>query len=134
MESWRQATNNIGWAELGWGMTIAGIILLVTSITVGAAGGIVTSGAIVLGGLLAIGYATTHADPSEDRPADSFGSARRKVNAWAVAAGVWFGAAVVTISPWGDKLQGSDVLVAGIWALLAVGCLVAARRTSSRQD
>ena len=132
MERWRQVTRSIGWAELGWGMVIAGVILLTTAVIVGATVGIAASAAILVGGVLAIGYAATHADPSEDRSVDGSGSAHKKVNAWAVAAGVWLGAAVVTVVPWGDGLDGSDVLVAAIWVLLATGCFVAARRTSSR--
>ena len=64
-----RVSDDIGWRELGWGMVLAGAILLAISIAVGANEGIVSSSGITVGGLLAVRYAAAHADPSSDRDA-----------------------------------------------------------------
>ena len=49
-------TTDIGWRELGWGMVLAGAILLAISLVVDAGTGKITSAGILIGGVLAVAY------------------------------------------------------------------------------
>ena len=59
----------VGWRELGLGMILAGTILLVLAVVVDAPViSVMTTAAILLGGILALGYGLSRGGPSENDP------------------------------------------------------------------